>query len=449
MDSKTNKKRFRQVAIPILVISIFIIIALAAYLGMKAISNKPTTYEVGSVKVISNGKEILPFQSWDHGLHEGICGDAIQISQRGISNKLKTIDYSEDFEIIVEGNPHYIGYAMYIENFEKFVGEPGLYPTLNLPNDAGLYIVRVQVTWGTDTDNTAYDYVFKLNILPSSLEQSANNTKSFQYSEVCKGPTLTFDQAIEASNCAVTATFIGEYIYDEYNELEFKVNEVIYGYVPEKDIKVFQMNLQNRNVFDNHVYKETETYTLILERLDSLFYDHPRYLFVSDVFIPISDKTANIFINGESIAATGHGVLSSDNVNQYLRNSGRSKPNHFHIRKDKDIPFTTATDLSEIIASSDYVMEITVIDMVVEGTIANSNTYSCDIANVLKGSTPTEKYIWVTFLKNSVNIGEKYIVILNRLGDDSLIYAQSSKNSVISLDDKASIEQINSIVVVD
>ena len=292
---------------------------------------------------------------------------------------------------------------------------------------------------------------FILGIVTSCGSNNSSDLEQIAYEsgESVKVSSFTFDQAIEASNCAVTATFVSNHNYDDYNELEFKVIEVIYGYVPEKSIMVIEMDEQNCGEYSDHTYKESETYTLVLNRTDSIFYDHARYSFISDIFIPISENTSSISINGESIVTVRNSVLNKNNINQYLKDIGKSKTNLSEIRKDIDIPFTTATNFSEIIPASDYVMEIVIKDIAVEGTIHNGNTYICDIVDVLKGGIPTtneNKEIWVTFLKDSVKVGKNYITMLNQLGDDSIIYVQSSKHSIVSPDNKTALEQIKKIV---
>jgi len=261
---------------------------------------------------------------------------------------------------------------------------------------------------------------------------------------------LSFDQAIEASNCAVSAVFNGEHVNNNYNELEFSVNEILYGYVPEKTIMVFQTTEQNHDDTinysgsDGHIYKKGEVYNLVLDRSDSLFYDHPRYSFISNIFIPVSDKSDAVSMNGKPIKVKDDS-LSQDTVANYLKSTGKSKSNSAQVRKSIDIPFTTATDLSDIIPSSDYIMEVTVKNLIVEGVVHNGNTYACDIISVLNGGTPTtndSNEILVTFLKGSVKLGGSYIVMLNQLGDDSVIYVQSSKNSVISSDKKDAVEKL-------
>ena len=54
--------------------------------------------------------------------------------------------------------------------------------------------------------------------------------------------------------------------------------------------------------------------------------------------------------------------------------------------------------------------------------------------------------ILVTFLKGSVELGGKYVVMLNKVGEESIIYSQSSKNSVISVDDKKLLNDISSYI---
>jgi len=294
-----------------------------------------------------------------------------------------------------------------------------------------------------DNIETAESIKAYLNLDTPLHQNSGVNTsvlKSFSAAGEAQSLPLTFDEAVDLSDCAVTAAFIGEHAYNNYSELEFHVNDILYGYVPDKSIMVFEMDDPD---YDGYMYTKNEIYTLILERTESLFYDHPRYLIISGIYIPITDTTKEITMDNKPILDDGNRILNRNNISQYIKDKGRSILNSPIIHDNRDIPFTTADALPEIIDNSDYVMEISVKDMVVEGRIGNSNTYICSVINVLKGGFLDTHFIWISFLKEEVETGGTYTVMVNRLGRDSLIYVQSSKNSVVPADNIRVIEEIN------
>ncbi|WP_349948403.1 hypothetical protein ABFV83_08200 [Lacrimispora sp. BS-2] len=111
--------------------------------------------------------------------------------------------------------------------------------------------------------------------------------------------------------------------------------------------------------------------------------------------------------------------------------------------------YTESTDMKTIVSEADLVLEVSIEDLKVEGLVHNGNTYTCDVTDIIKGDSlqkGEDGKILVTFLKGSVEIGGKYVVAVNRVGKDSIIYTQSSKNSVISVDDNKLLDEIHSYI---
>ena len=126
--------------------------------------NQLDLFRKTAVTVTSGGETLVPLQSWSHGTRDNIAADALQIAARGIEDQLETLTYADDFKIDIQGEPLTVSYGVWSGNFDDYVGRAGIYPELVLPQEAGIYIVQVQVLWGVQGDTTAYDYVFKLDI---------------------------------------------------------------------------------------------------------------------------------------------------------------------------------------------------------------------------------------------------------------------------------------------
>ena len=188
-------------------------------------------------------------------------------------------------------------------------------------------------------------------------------------------------------------------------------------------------------------YKVNKEYLLILSRNDSLFLDYPQHAIISGLFIPI-DNIEKSTMYGEPLFEMAD-IRSTSDIRSTIHSA--KAPNN-----DEGQRYTSATDLPTIILESDYILEIEIIDLYVEGIYANSNTYYCRIINNLRGENintiEDTDVILVSFIKDSVEIGESYIIMVNRVGRKSLIYTQSSLRSVISMYDVITIEEIKMLI---
>jgi len=248
-----------------------------------------------------------------------------------------------------------------------------------------------------------------------------------QYSLIEK----TFEELVEASNCAAVAELISHKNNSRGIESSFAVQEVLYGEIAEEIIHV-EMEKE-----ESQKYTAGEEYILILDREDSLFYDHPLCVVVSyELFIPANDL-GNSTLYGKPISAlVNRSATATKATIVDLR--GAAKPE----RKS----YTKANDLSTIITESDLVLEVKIIDS--EDGVYNAALCGGQVFNVLKGApiNSDEEYIMLTMLKGSVKVGKTYIVTANRVEDDSIIYSLSAKNGVIPITDTKKVDEVRRLV---
>jgi predicted small lipoprotein YifL len=150
---------------------------------------EPTPFEVGTVTIISNQNEYKPLEHWNHGFSDGMFASGWYLHPEhvtGVSTDefylsliegvLPDVIYSDDFQIIVEGNDlRSISYILYKNDFEYFDHEErfeyeklltGKYlDDINafLHNtDDGEYILNIDIWWGNDDAESSYQYIFKI-----------------------------------------------------------------------------------------------------------------------------------------------------------------------------------------------------------------------------------------------------------------------------------------------
>ncbi|MCL2322024.1 MAG: hypothetical protein FWC47_07975 [Oscillospiraceae bacterium] len=277
--------------------------------------------------------------------------------------------------------------------------------------------------------------------------QTPTTTTSAQASQIF----LSFHDAVILSNCAVSAKFVSYIEYDTYVEYEFQVKDVLYG-TAEKTIYVSSMKgessvdtVNNSYNLEGHIYTKGDDYILIMDRVDSILYAHPQYGLSSDIYIPLKDINKSTTY-GEPITELT-GVTSVDEIKTILNNIKNTDDGSLDKYKYKPEKYSKSDKLTDIVPESDYILELKIDSLFAEGVVTIGNTYICDVINVLKGDNVVKNAdgkIMVALLKNSVKVGETYIILLN--GDDSSIYVQSSKKSVIPISDTKSIDEIKQIL---
>ena len=254
---------------------------------------------------------------------------------------------------------------------------------------------------------------------------------------------LTFTEAVELSDCAVVAEFELYSKAGDGVEYTFKVKEVLRGSIKEKTIHLFDSvgtsYIEGTDYSYNtgeDIYRVGEAYLLIMEEDDSLFFEYPHYVLVTNIYAPVNDFGKSTMYDKNLSELSG--IKSLDETKTYIRKA-KAK-----VKVDGE-HYTTATDYPTIVKESDLVLEVKIVDLSSEGIYGNRNTYVTEVRKIIKGdrlSTYDSGEIALVLMKGSVEIGKEYLVIINRIDDTSRIYTQSSKKSVIPLSDKKTIEEI-------
>ncbi|MCL2046234.1 MAG: hypothetical protein FWG88_07595 [Oscillospiraceae bacterium] len=247
---------------------------------------------------------------------------------------------------------------------------------------------------------------------------------------------VTFQEAVDLSSCAIVAELLSyEINRNGYLEYTFAVKEVLRGLVSDDTIYLIEQD------FANIPYELKEHYILIMTKYDSLFHEVPQFSLISRLFIPINDIEKSSMY-GEPLEKDTH-FNDVDELITFIRNT--ETPAFDLYQK-----YSTSTEIATIVKDADFVLHIDVIGLYVEGTIANSNTYYCKVTNQLKGdglvTIDNSNVILITLLKECVNVNESYVVMVNLVGKNSVIYSQSSKLSVISINDHEAIDEVESLL---
>ena len=337
----------------------------------------------------------------------------------------------------------------------------------NLPEDLTFYINNKSLLVSTAHEMSGCIYVYDRSIIEKIIKINGleleityasgpdTDTEEEENFEVQNEAVfLTFEDAIAISDCAANAKYISYQDSNYYVEYEFKINEVLYGDISEKTIYLFTLKGvthvdtidYNYNMGED-IYTPGDDYILIMSRTDLLFYDHPRYMSITDIYMPLKDINKSTMYD-KQIAEI---VESSGKVDKstLVKNIKKQNNSKFKNHKEKYPKYSKSDKLSDIVTEADLILKLKIDKCDSAGIFNNGNSYICTVLEVLKGgtiATADDGTIFVSLIKNSVKLNESYVIMLNKTGEDSTIYVQSSKKSIISANDSKTINEIKQII---
>jgi hypothetical protein len=139
----------------------------------QALVKKIAGDDIRKVTIVSNGITFEPHENWRssrtfmEGLgHMYFDGETLKSKLEEISKQLPEIQYSNDFQIILDGSyASILGYSLYDDNFENIYNGDKLL----LPDEPAMYIALFEVVFFESNeadwengDYTIYEYAFKI-----------------------------------------------------------------------------------------------------------------------------------------------------------------------------------------------------------------------------------------------------------------------------------------------
>ncbi len=260
---------------------------------------------------------------------------------------------------------------------------------------------------------------------------------------------VTFDELISISDVAIVGEYIETIGHEYYTEQKFKVRECLYGDVTDSEIYLCS-NIGTANVEEigysyesgADVYEEGLSYLLVMERQQSLFYDHDRYMLNADVLLCESSKEYRMYDQSIDLPA-------ETSMRDYVISVYNSVPHPASV----SAPVAYENELSEMVGESAYVGVVYILEMEIEG-VHNGNSYRCSVESLSKGSnlnTYGDGTILMTILKGKVEVGHRYIIGFSPADKDSvgsLVYVQSTVTSVYDVSDEL-MSEIDEVVLTE
>lgn len=237
----------------------------------------------------------------------------------------------------------------------------------------------------------------------------------------CEYEYISFEEAISSSDIA----FLGkiEQIIIEENHIEFNVlvKKTIFGNIKESVIHVFPS-------YDEAIkYEEGKEYIFITEKDNYIMYDYDRYYINGCVYINPNEEIYTQYDEPLQFDA-------KTNIIDYIADVRKNavKDTQIYTKEQEVVVYNTAAE--EMVAESTHVGIVKVADLFVESTQHNGNVYTCYVEELFTENelnTYDDGSILLVLLKGSVEIGEEYLIGFYPASEYSLIYTQTTLESIM------------------
>ena len=260
---------------------------------------------------------------------------------------------------------------------------------------------------------------------------------------------LDFEDSLQTCTDVIIGQFVRALEYESYNELEFKVVETLKGSTSDDTIYVFEEHIGIGVVGTSYSYTSGtynyvpgQKYLLVLERNISVYQEHDRYLQLSDIYIPLSSLSDSMIYNQDirDHMKEPYKLSTEAELVSYVENIILQAENS---RDYYGTEYSQSDDLATVISESGYILQVKVGELIVVGRFADTETYRCSLQETLQGDwsyltkEDLDSGIVVVFPRGTVSPGGEYIVLLNKVDANSLIFVLSSRISILQMSEKS------------
>ena len=246
---------------------------------------------------------------------------------------------------------------------------------------------------------------------------------------------LTFEELVLRSDVAVVGEYVETIKHDNYIEQKFKVKECLYGEVSDNEIYLYSnigvghiKEIDYTYELGKDVYTVGADYVLVMEKMQSVMYDHDRYMLSTDVFLSEEDNEFSMYSRSVD-------VPSGTTVKDYICSIYNSVSHPIVANASTSYK----NEVDEMVGESAFVGTVKVVELVNEGKVHNGDTYTSGVESLAKGrnlNTYEDGTILMVILKNTVEINGSYVIGFSPVSEESLIYTQTTDTSVYAVNDE-------------
>lgn len=245
---------------------------------------------------------------------------------------------------------------------------------------------------------------------------------------------LPIEALVSESNYGIKATYRDLEEYDGYVYFRFDVNEVLYGGYSEQELYVYELLIAEDM---SKIYTPGQQYLLVLmDGITGVAAEHTHYVSVRpDVDFPVDGP---YLLYGEEITPP-----DGQTMEEYLRVLASQYANTASAQSE-ETDYADSTE--ELIGESAFIGYVT-IESVVNATAANTTLYAGTVTSLVQGSadsmdTREDGSVWLCLVKDSVTVGQSYLIGFTPTDEGSTLYNQATLDSIIPNNDSDRIQQI-------
>lgn len=226
---------------------------------------------------------------------------------------------------------------------------------------------------------------------------------------------LDEQEAMARATHIIDAVYVGARASENSNTLLFKPVNAIKGELEGIDQeRIYVQNLgedaPSLETGEDTLYIKDKEYMLLLEKNISVYYDNNKYVQIGKMILSRDDgRWADYHNLAKEIA-------------------GRTKdttPSAYGVR------YSDASDVADLMDFSTNIFTVTVSEVYAESAIAPTTVYRCSVTKKLKGEPAENGNILITFFKETVKIGESYVVLLADASETAPVYTLSSRTNCV------------------
>lgn len=221
---------------------------------------------------------------------------------------------------------------------------------------------------------------------------------------------MTEAEYLDRSTDVLLATYLGKVQGCGQWEFHFSVEESLRG---DSGSEVY-VEMQE---LPEDLFQEGAQYLLLLEKAISVYQDHDH--FVLNHWYPAGEEALQKLRRQLELAET--------------------------LPEPVGFPYTESREMEEILACSPSIFLVEPVELIGRGTYKPTEVYSCRILQVLRGEETPESSVWVVFFRDTVQPGERYVVLLAQEGSN-MMYTLSSGNSLYTPSEAEQLPQLGELM---
>ncbi len=229
------------------------------------------------------------------------------------------------------------------------------------------------------------------------------------------------------------ATYLGTYTTKYGTEFMFLPTKVYKGELSDKNQFAIYVTLRGDCEVSPHSpddaegipFKENKTYLLFLEKHISVYYEHDKFVPLSEMVLASNDAKRDGYY---------------EQVEAMIKNDSSSVAMH-------GLSFTESDNLDEVLEASDNIFVVKIESVIAESTFTPTTVYSCRVQQLVRDASDVPQDIWVPLFNDTVKVGGEYLLLLSAANDTKPVYSLSSRlHSVYAVSDAEAIPELRELL---